>query len=237
MTTDRTDAPFIIVGGGMAGDAAARGIRMVEEDHPIVLLTTEGSGPYDRPPLSKDPLASDLAERVDRQTSSEGVDVRTRARVRRIDRKGRRVVLQDGEALEWRGLVLAPGARPVVPAWARVPDGAEDLEVLAFRTLEDARALAGRVEEGCVPLVVGGGFVGTELAAALAKSGHAPALAYPEDAPLGRVLPDPFPRLMARYLEGLGVELQPGTAFRSTETLASSAPEAAPRRGGAPGGV
>lgn len=216
------DGPIVIVGGGMAADAAARGIRMVDEDRDVILVSEEPTGPYDRPPLSKglwsrsDP-GDDEFDQVDRDTAAEKIEVRTGLRVEAIHRAGQTIELSDGTHLDWSRLILATGAEPLIPSWASNEAGeptsdkqpADSLRIIGFRTFDDYRLLREHVQAEGAVVVLGGGFIGTEVSAALAGIDHAPVLAFRESAPLGHLLPDPFPELAATHLTQLGVDLRP----------------------------
>jgi 3-phenylpropionate/trans-cinnamate dioxygenase ferredoxin reductase component len=195
----------------MAADAAARGIRSRDEEGEILLLTDEGDAPYDRPPLSKELLTGDVNEEgVLRATASVGVDVRTGVKVRRVDLDARQVVDDGGTRYPYRRLLLATGARP------RRLTGPDDA-VIYFRTLEDARTLLRHVKDGAAIGVVGGGFIGSEVSASLARRGCEVRQFFPEAAPMGLLLPNAFARLLATSLGKAGVDVNPGTEVLGVE--------------------
>lgn len=160
----RFDYDYVIVGGGMAADAAARGIREVDPVGSIAILGDDAEPPYERPPLSKDLWREpDGSEPFLETAQATGAQVRTSTRVTAIRRGQRVVVANDDDEYGYRVLLLATGGRP------RELNLGPSREVVYFRTLDDyhrARALA----DGSV-VVVGGGFLGTELAAGLATAG------------------------------------------------------------------
>ncbi len=207
----RAESPdYLIVGGGMTADAAVRGIRSEDPKGTILLLSAESHPPYDRPPLSKGLWTGDDEERIWRGTEDVGARVRTGCRAVSLDRERRRVATGDGDALKYRRLLLATGARP------RLLEGSAADQVIHYRTLDDFRALRTRLRAGGRLALVGGGFIGCELAGTLAQASHSDDadleihLTYPESLPLERSLPAPFGELLARHLRDAGVRLHPG---------------------------
>ena len=183
----RFDYDYVIVGGGMAADAAARGIREVDPDGSIAILGEEADPPYERPPLSKD-LWRDPAGHEPFLGTDEaaGAQLHLSTRVTGVDR-GARTVTADDDRYGYRSLLLATGGRP------RELNLGPSQQVVYYRTIGDyhrARALAG----GDV-VVVGGGFVGTELAAGLAMAGAKVTFLVPDDEVGARQYP---PGLTAR---------------------------------------
>ncbi len=194
--------PFVIVGGGMAADAAARGIRSVEPERPILLFSDEPHAPYDRPPLSKGLWHGTSEERIWRDTADEAVTVRVDSRVAAIDPEGHEIELSSGERQSYEGLVLATGCRP-----RRLPGNPDG--VVYFRSLESYRTVRRAAEAGSRIAIIGGGFIGTELGASLREAGASVSLHYPEGALLERILPAPLPRRIADAFADRGIELHP----------------------------
>ena len=168
-TTDRT---FVVVGGGQAGGRAVEGIRKAGFDGAVILLGEEARAPYERPPLSKQVLTGaaepDSAKlRADGWYAEQGVDLRLSTRAGRIDRSRKRVVLEDGQELAYDRLLLATGAQP------RVPDlpGVELAGVHVLRDVDDSLALRDAMRAGARVALVGGGYIGLEVAAAARKLG------------------------------------------------------------------
>ena len=168
-TTDRT---FVVVGGGQAGGRAVEGIRKAGFDGAVILLGEEARAPYERPPLSKQVLTGaaepDSAKlRADGWYAEQGVDLRLSTRAGRIDRSRKRVVLEDGQELAYDRLLLATGAQP------RVPDlpGVALAGVHVLRDVDDSLALRDAMRAGARVALVGGGYIGLEVAAAARKLG------------------------------------------------------------------
>ena len=185
-----SDAPVVIVGGGLAGATAAQTLRDEGFAGPVVLIGAEPSRPYERPPLSKGYLqGTDERDSVfvhpPEWYPEHDVDLRLGTPVSSVDRESRTVTLADGERLPYRDLVLATGSRP---RRLSVP-GADLSGVHYLRRIEDSdRLIAALREPGRRVVVVGGGWIGLETAAAARKAGHDVTILEHDALPLGRVL-------------------------------------------------
>jgi NADPH-dependent 2,4-dienoyl-CoA reductase/sulfur reductase-like enzyme len=198
-----SELEYVIVGGGMTGHAAAQGIRSVDPSGSILMLTDEPDGPYARPPLSKALWTSGQEEGSVRLPDVPGVTVRTGTRAIAIDRAARRVTLEGGETIGYRRLLLATGGSP-----RRLPFGTD--RVVYYRTLADYR----RVRElplGRHVVVVGGGFIGSEMAASLATAGYRVTIVFPEDAIGARAFPRDLALHLNAYYAEHGVDVRAGT--------------------------
>jgi len=187
---------YLIVGGGMTGDAAAKAIRATDTDATIGLVGEETHPPYERPPLSKALWKGGKAlGSIDLDTTRSGAKLHLGRRVESLDRAGH--LLQDhaGDTYRYRKLLLATGATPRQLPFA----GAR---VIPFRTLDDYVALRRCAQPGAQIVVVGGGFIGSEIAASLASVGCKVTMVFPGDAiGAGR-----YPRSLARYLNSYFAE-------------------------------
>ncbi|MET7657250.1 FAD-dependent oxidoreductase [Streptomyces sp. NPDC005486] len=151
-----------VVGASLAGLSAARSLRKRGYDGRLVVIGDEIHRPYDRPPLSKEFLAGTLGE-ADLSLETDDEDLRAEwllgARATGLDRTERAVRLADGREVRTDGLVIATGAA------ARMLPGTEGLAgVHSLRTLDDARALRDELARGGRLVVIGGGFIGAEVA-------------------------------------------------------------------------
>lgn len=168
---------YLIIGGGMAADAAARGIREIDEQGSIGILSSDRDEPYARPPLSKllwlnpDTKFEDFFLGTAQDT---GATLRTDTTVESIDRNERTVALADGERIGYQKLLLATGAEP------RRLDGARSERIIPFRTAQDYRTLRGFTTTQKDFVVVGGGYIGAELAAVLSQEGVNVQIVTPE---------------------------------------------------------
>ena len=182
------DAPIIVVGGGLAAGTFVTELRERGDRRPVLLLTEEQHAPYERPPLSKDILL-DQADPGSAAVHEAGwyadhdVEVRTGTRVEEIDLAGRKV-LAGGTWLDYDHLVLATGSRP------RHLPLADDsgVPVVYLRTLDDAASLRPRLQAGSRIGIVGGGWIGLEVASAARHHDAEVVVLESLDLPLLRVL-------------------------------------------------
>jgi 3-phenylpropionate/trans-cinnamate dioxygenase ferredoxin reductase subunit len=159
---------IVIVGAGLAGVRTAQALREFGHAGGITILGAEANAPYDRPPLSKGLLLGRQDEADCALLKGEdAVALRTNASVEHIDRAAHRVRLASGEVLHYDRLLLATGAEP---RRLTLP-GADRAGVFYLRTLEDARALRGELRPGRRLAIVGGGFIGLEVAASAVAAG------------------------------------------------------------------
>jgi 3-phenylpropionate/trans-cinnamate dioxygenase ferredoxin reductase component len=198
------DFKYVIVGGGMTGHAAAEGIRSVDPSGSIVMLGDEPDAPYVRPPLTKG-LWAGQEEGSIRLPEVEGLALRTGTRVISIDRAAHRVALTGGETVGYERLLLATGGTP-----RRLPFGGD--EVVYFRTVADFRRV-NALPLGKHVAVVGGGFIGSELAASLSTAGYRVTLVFPEEGICARLLP----RDLSVHLNGYYAERE--VEVRATEKV------------------
>ncbi len=186
MGTERT---MIIVGSGLAGTSAAAALRDEGFDGRVVLLGDEPRHPYDHPPLSKGYLRGEtpydeVLLHPERWYADHAVELRTGTTAQSLDPAAREVRLAGGEALRYDALLLATGSRP---RRLEVP-GADLPGVHYLRTLADADALRERLQPGCRLIVIGGGWIGCEVAASARQLGAEVTILDPQAVPLLRVL-------------------------------------------------
>jgi 3-phenylpropionate/trans-cinnamate dioxygenase ferredoxin reductase subunit len=181
---------YVIIGGGLAGQRAGDGIRKVDAEGTIALVTAEPHMPYERPPLSKGYLTGKKGlDRVylkeDAYYAQSAIEVITGTQATRIDLGARSVALSDGRVLEYDKLLLATGGR----AW-RLPIPGNDLPgVFTLRTIEDSDGIREAAQHGKQALVLGGSFIGSEVASSLAQLGLAVTMVFPEGRLLELVVP------------------------------------------------
>lgn len=205
---------YLIVGGGMTGDMAAKGIRDHDPDGPITLVGAEPHPPYKRPPLSKG-LWKGAEEGTVWRQPAEGVELRTGRRIVALDLEARRATDDRGEEYAWEKLLLATGARP------REIPGAGG--VVYFRTLDDYRSLRERAVGGARFVVIGGGFIGSELAAALHDAGCRVTMVFPEPGIGDRLFPADLSAFVTGYYRERGVEVLAGETVSSVEARGDGA--------------
>lgn len=194
---------YLIVGAGMTADAAVRGIRGVDPEGTIGLIGEEPHPPYNRPPLSKGLWKGKPIESIWRNTPLDRVTLHLGTRAVSLNPAARQVVDDQGRTYDYMKLLLATGGTP-----RKLPFDPE--EIIYFRTLEDYQRLRALADKGRSFAVIGGGFIGTEIAAALTMVGKQVTMVFPEEAIGERVFPAEMARFLNDFYRGKGVEVLPG---------------------------
>jgi phthalate 3,4-dioxygenase ferredoxin reductase subunit len=207
------------VGSSVAGVRAARALRAEGYQGRITLVGEETELPYDRPPLSKQVLTGVWpAERAGLLTAQDaaaaGIELRLGMAAAALDPAARQVQLADGELLPYDDLVIATGASPRPSPWQ--PESG----LYLLRTLADCLALRKRFAEGTAVVMIGGGFIGAEAAAAARSAGCDVTLVDPVPVPMeraagpmvGALLADVHRRNGVRTHFGAGVHAVSGRA-------------------------
>ena len=162
---------MVIVGAGECGARAALTLREEGYAGPVTLIGAEPHLPYERPPLSKDAMA-DEAEPMPKHVAAPerlaeaGIAHLASTEVRSIDRQAKHVILADGTSLDYDKLLLSTGSSP-----RRLPLAERSRRCVTLRTFDDALAIRAHLRSGVRVLIVGGGFIGLELAASARKLG------------------------------------------------------------------
>jgi NADPH-dependent 2,4-dienoyl-CoA reductase/sulfur reductase-like enzyme len=180
---------YLIIGGGLAGDAATRGIRELDPDGAIGIISSEPDPPYMRPNLSKGLWKGRPVEKIWRKTEERATDIYLGCKVTDIDPAEKRVRDAAGEEYAYEKLLLATGGTP-----NHLPFG--EGNILYYRTFQDYQHLRKLTEQGNHFVVIGGGFIGSEIAAALTIVGQQVTLVFPENSISERV----FPQDLAKFL-------------------------------------
>jgi len=202
---------IVVVGTSLAGLRCIEALRREGFAGEIVAVGEEPDAPYDRPPLSKQFLkgewdADQLALRREGLADLHA-DWRLCVRASGLDTTARRVHLGEGESLVWDGLVIATGTVP-----RRLPFGEGLAGVHLLRTLADARALRADLEGARHVVVVGGGFIGMEVAASCRERGLEVTVVEPLEQPLLRGLGPELGAFMAEQHRARGVDVRCGVA-------------------------
>ncbi|WP_133718579.1 NAD(P)/FAD-dependent oxidoreductase [Methylocaldum gracile] len=194
---------YLIIGGGMTADAAIRGIREIDTGGTIGLIGAEAHPPYNRPPLSKGLWKGKPIERIWRKNVERNVALHLGRIARTLDLAAKRIDDDQGTAYTFDKLLLATGGTP-----RRFPFGGDD--IIYFRTLDDYQRLRALSEEKQRFAVIGGGFIGSEIAAALAMNGKEVVMAFPEEGIGARLFPPDLSLFLNDYYRQQGVEVLPG---------------------------
>ncbi len=194
---------YLIVGGGMTADAAVAGIRELDTEGTIGIISAEPDAPYDRPPLTKALWKGKPLESVWRPTRDRHADLHLGRTAVAIDVARKTITDNQKDVYGYAQLLLATGGSP-----RRLPFGGED--ILYYRTLADYRRLREWAERGKRFAVIGGGFIGSELAAALAMNQKEVVLLFPGSGVCQRVFPSDLSRFVTEYYSQKGVEVWVG---------------------------
>ncbi|HRQ10893.1 MAG TPA: FAD-dependent oxidoreductase [Trueperaceae bacterium] len=201
---------YVVIGGGMTADAAAKAIRKADPDGSLLLVSDEPVAPYKRPPLSKGLWKGDDEVKLDLRTESAGAELRLGRRATDLDIAKRTVTLDDGHTVGFERLLLATGARArELPG---IPTGGP---VVAYRHVSDYHTARKRSGPGRVALIVGGGFIGSEMAAALTLAGTKVHMVFPEEEIGGGRFPAELARLVGDDYRDRGVSLHPRSKVAS----------------------
>lgn len=187
----------------MTGDSACRGIRDHDSEGSIGLFSAEDHEPYVRPPLSKALWSGKDESSIFRGTPDLDVDVHAGRRIVALDVGAKTATDDAGGTHAYDKLLLATGGSP-----RRLPRGADD--VIYYRTLDDYHRLREIAAGGARVAVVGGGFIGSEIAAALATNGCSVTMLFPEDGIGARLFPAELSAFVNDYYREKGVTVLAG---------------------------
>ena len=201
---------YVIVGGGMTADAAVSGIRERDPNGTIAVLSDEKHPPYDRPPLSKKLWTGAPVDSIWRKTREARADLVLDTRATEGDPGARTITDKRGEVYHYDKLLLATGGAP-----RRLPFA--DDGVIYFRTLDDYQRLRALADRKAEFIVIGGGFIGSEIAAALALNGFKVALVFPGSAIGARIYPPRLASFLNDYFREKGVQVLSGEKVSGLE--------------------
>jgi len=205
---------YMIVGGGMTADSAVRGIRKVDPEGPIGMISMESDPPYNRPPLSKKLWQGKPLDSIWRKTESLGVELHLGLKVESIDPGVMSLRDDHGTVYTYDKLLLATGGTP-----RHLPFGGD--QIIYYRTLGDYQRLRHLTEQGMRFIVIGGGFIGSEIAAALAMNGKEVAMIFPDEGIGARVYPHDLSQYLNHFYRDKGVEVLAGDTVQGFQSRSS----------------
>ena len=204
----------VIVGGGMTAAAAVRGIRELDSSGAVALIGAEAHPPYNRPPLSKALWKGDAESTVWRTDDVAGAELFLGRRVTKIDPAAKRLTDDRGDTYEYERLLLATGGAPRTLPPPAAPG------IVYFRTLDDYRRLRLAADAQRRFAVIGGGFIGSEVAAALRMQGCDVTMLVPETGLGARVFPADLSAFLVDYYRQKGVAMRMGEGMAGLDQRA-----------------
>ena len=206
---------YLIIGAGMTADAAVRGIRELDPKGSIALIGDDRDPPYDRPPLSKGLWKGKPLDSIWRKTEERTAELFLGRTVRSIEPQKKQVQDDRRVSYTYERLLLATGGTP-----RKLPFGRED--IIYFRTLEDYRRLREMCGQSEHLGVIGGGFIGSEIAAALTMNGKKVTLLFPGEGIGARVYPRELSQYLNDFFREKGVEVLTGENVKDLKKAKAS---------------
>ena len=201
---------YIIIGGGMTGDSAAKGIREIDKNGSLALISKESHLPYDRPPLTKDLWKGKEVEKIYRGTDKINAEIFLDTEIVSINPANNEITDKKNNKYTYEKLLLATGGKVI-----KLPFGEE--HILYYRTLRDYEKLILLTKTKNDFIVIGGGFIGTEIAAALSMSGKKVTIVFPEKLIGGRVFPKDLAEFVTKFYKDKGVIVKSGESALGIE--------------------
>lgn len=195
-----THHPYLIIGGGMSAASALHGIREVDANADIAVISSEKHYPYDRPPLSKQLWTGKKTQEDIWRDVPEGVSFYLGRTAVALDLNRKEARDQAGDVYTFDKLLLATGGKP-----RRLPFGGDN--IIYFRSLDSYRRLRALAEQHDRFVVIGGGFIGSEIAAALAMQGKHVTMLFPEGGIGARQFPADLAAHLNEYYREQGVDV------------------------------
>ena len=198
---------YLIIGGGLAGDAATKGIRELDTEGSIGLISMEPDPPYMRPNLSKGLWKGRPVEKIWRKTD-ERAELHLGRKVVQLDAAKKSVVDDQGEEYTYDKLLLATGGTP-----NHLPFGKDN--IIYYRNFQDYQHLRKETEQGDHFVVIGGSFIGSEIAAALTIVGKKVTMIFPGNTISENIFPSELAEFINEYYREKGVEVVTGESVAS----------------------
>ena len=200
---------YLIIGGGLAGDGATKGIREVDTEGSIGMISMEPDPPYMRPNLSKGLWKGRPVEKIWRKTE-ERAELHLNRKATELDLANKRVRDDQGEEYRYDKLLLATGGTP-----NHLPFG--NGNIIYYRYFQDYQHLRALAENGEHFVVIGGSFIGSEIAAALTIVGKKVTMVFPENGISENIFPADLSGFINDYYREKGVELVTGESAASVQ--------------------
>ncbi len=201
---------YLIIGGGITADAATQGIREIDPDGSIGIIAAEDHSPYDRPPLSKGLWSGELTlDDIWRDTGNRGVQLHLSRRATSLIPLQKRVFDHEGASYTYEKLLLATGCNQ-----RQIKDSPRNM--IYYRTIDDYFKLKQAIETQGKIGIVGGGFIGAEIAAALNNEGKNVTIIFPENGICQSIFPRDVSAFLNDYYSKQGVNVIPNTLVKGT---------------------
>ncbi|GAB4435802.1 MAG: NAD(P)/FAD-dependent oxidoreductase [Anaerolineae bacterium] len=195
---------YLIIGGGMTAAAAIEGIREADTDGAIGLISAESNPPYNRPPLSKGLWKGKSVDDIWREVERRDVALHLGREATALDLANKQVTDDGGTGYTFDRLLLATGGAP-----RRLPGSDAAGDIIYYRTLDDYVRLRDLADARARFAVIGGGFIGSEIAAALAMRGKDVVMLFPEAGIGAGRFPEDLARNLIDYYREKGVDVRP----------------------------
>ncbi len=199
---------YLIIGSGLAGTSAIEGIRQLDPRGSIILVGSEKDLPYDRPPLTKKlwtgkKKVEDIFLHKQEFYADQGVTLVQGRSITALDPKQKEAIDDQGTVYRYQKVLLATGGTP-----RRLPIPGGDLPGISyFRTLDDYLKLRADALPGSSAVIVGGGFIGSEMAAALAMNKVDVTMVFPDPWLVNRVFPEKLGKALRRTFQERGIRI------------------------------
>ncbi|UCD98241.1 MAG: FAD-dependent oxidoreductase [Chloroflexota bacterium] len=204
---------YLIIGGGVTADAAIAGIREIDHEGSIGVISAESYPPYNRPPLSKGLWKGKALEDIFRQATPGNAQLHLESKAVSINPEEHIVVDDQHQQYNYQKLLLATGGSP-----RRLPFGGDDL--IYFRTLEDFKHLHSLVGNSAKFALIGGGFIGSELASILNEQGQEVVMLFPEESIGSLIFPADLASFLNDYYRQRGVTVLAGELVNDIDSQA-----------------
>ena len=200
---------YLIIGGGLAGDGATKGIRELDTEGSIGMISMEPDPPYMRPNLSKGLWKGRPVEKIWRKTE-ERAELHLGRKAVRLDPANKSVIDDRGEEYTYDKLLLATGGTP-----NHLPFG--NGNIIYYRDFQDYQQLRSMSENGEHFVVIGGSFIGSEITAALTMVGKKVTMVFPENGISENIFPEDLSHFLIDYYREKGVEVITGDTAASIQ--------------------